>query len=458
MCDLKLEKNDIIVFNATQSFGMAIGSFLFGSLADICGRKGIITFTMVLIFSASIALSFAQTSFLMNLFILFLGLGLAGNYTVLRVYLIECLPMKKREICLAVVDIAWILGYLSALGLSWSLVPSIIRMLYKKFRPNSWRVLAGIGGAPSLIIGCAVSLLPETPRFLLYQQRQEEAIQVLRQIYAINNSKHIETYPSIDLNTCIEPDEGIQDTNSFFKMIYRYCVQMKERIQKLFQLPFRRITIYSLFLCFLQFPGFIWLALWDAHLLQEFGKTIIEKKRGNDYTCNNNFLEIAESLLLNCQQINQQRFIFLSCISFSYLLGEVLFIIGIQIVKKKWILIFSSIIGGLAVLSVIFVVQYAMQIILSVIFLASYAINHTIVNVLIAENYPTGLRGTVMGFTRILPHLTGAMIKFISNLSCLSSIIVASIIFISGAFVVIPMPDLTRAPIQERSVHLDDDT
>lgn len=81
------------------------------------------------------------------------------------------------------------------IGVSWSLVPSIIQMLYKKFRPSSWRVLTGIGGAPSLIIACAVSLLPETPRFLLYQQRQEEAITVLRQMYAINNSKHIETYP-----------------------------------------------------------------------------------------------------------------------------------------------------------------------------------------------------------------------------------------------------------------------
>ncbi|KAI4498351.1 hypothetical protein M0802_006530 [Mischocyttarus mexicanus] len=348
-------------------------------------------------------------------------------------------------------------------GVSWSLVPSIIRMLYKKFRPNSWRVLAGIGGVPSLIVSCAVSLLPETPRFLLYQQRQEEAIQVLRQIYAINNSKHIETYPvyillliSIDLNTCIEPDEEIQDTNSFFKMVYRYCIKTQERIQKLFKLPFRRVTICSLFLCFLQFPGFIWLALWDAHLLQELGKKLIENKRGYDYTCNINFVEIAKSLLSNCQEINQQRFTFLSCISFSYLLGEVFFIIGIQIVKKKWILIFSSIVGGLAILSVTFVIQYAMQIILSVIFLASYAINHTIVNILIAENYPTGLRGTVMGFTRILPHLTAAMIKFISNLSCLSSIITASIILISAALIVIPMTDLTGTPMQERYVHLDD--
>ncbi|KAL2738234.1 organic cation/carnitine transporter 7 [Vespula maculifrons] len=120
VCDLKLEKNDIIIFNATQSFGMAIGSFLFGSLADICGRKGIISFTMVLIFCSSIALSFAQTVFLINLFIFLLGLGLAGNYILLRVYLIECLPIKRRETCLAVIDIAWVLGYLSALGLLYN--------------------------------------------------------------------------------------------------------------------------------------------------------------------------------------------------------------------------------------------------------------------------------------------------------------------------------------------------
>ncbi|XP_035728390.1 inner membrane metabolite transport protein YgcS-like [Vespa mandarinia] len=452
VCDLKLEKNDIIVFNATQSFGMAIGSFLFGSLADICGRKGIITFTMVLIFSSSIALSFAQTVFLINLFIFLLGLGLAGNYIVLRVYLIECLPIKRREICLTIIDIAWILGYLSALGVSWSLVPSIIQMLYKKFRPSSWRVLAGIGGAPSLMIACAVSLLPETPRFLLYQQRQEEAITVLRQMYAINNSKHIETYPNVDLNTCIEQDEETDDTNSLFKMIYRYCMKTYERLHKLFRLPFRRITICSLFLCFLQFPGFIWLALWDSHLLQELGKEMKDKDKGIDFTCNINFSEIAESLLLSCQQINHQRFIFLLCISFSYLLGEILLMIGIQVVRKKWILILSSFIGGIAIFCIIFLFQYAMQIIFSILFLASYAINNTIVNILIAENYPTCLRGTVMGLTRILPHLAATMIKFVSNISCVLSIIAAFIILISTAIVVIPIPDLNGIPIQERSI------
>lgn len=40
----------------------------------------------------------------------------AANNIVLRVYLIECLPMRKRGTCLAIIDMFWIVGYLSALG------------------------------------------------------------------------------------------------------------------------------------------------------------------------------------------------------------------------------------------------------------------------------------------------------------------------------------------------------
>jgi len=40
----------------------------------------------------------------------------AGNNTVLRVYLIECLPMRKRGTCLAIIDMFWMIGYVLALG------------------------------------------------------------------------------------------------------------------------------------------------------------------------------------------------------------------------------------------------------------------------------------------------------------------------------------------------------
>lgn len=81
-------------------------------------------------------------------------------------------------------------------------MPSILRFQDKKFRPNSWRILAGIGGVPNLIMACAVSLLPASPRYMLYRQRQEETLAILQQMYAINTSKHANTYPVRQLFRC----------------------------------------------------------------------------------------------------------------------------------------------------------------------------------------------------------------------------------------------------------------
>lgn len=65
----------IIVYLYYYYKGMAIGSLLLGTLADHNGRKSMIPTTMVLIFCASIGLSFAQTYFLISLCIFILGVG-----------------------------------------------------------------------------------------------------------------------------------------------------------------------------------------------------------------------------------------------------------------------------------------------------------------------------------------------------------------------------------------------
>nr|XP_012136176.1 PREDICTED: organic cation/carnitine transporter 7-like [Megachile rotundata] len=96
--------------------GMAIGAFLFGSIIDEYGRKRSIHITMLTVFCSMTTLSFAQTTILINLSLFVLGMGLAGNNVVLKVFLIELLPMKQRGSSLAVLDIFGVLGYISALG------------------------------------------------------------------------------------------------------------------------------------------------------------------------------------------------------------------------------------------------------------------------------------------------------------------------------------------------------
>jgi len=54
---------------------MAAGAFLFGTIADVAGRKKSIPITMGIVFCASAILSFAQANFLINLSVFMLGLG-----------------------------------------------------------------------------------------------------------------------------------------------------------------------------------------------------------------------------------------------------------------------------------------------------------------------------------------------------------------------------------------------
>ncbi|XP_043601822.1 putative metabolite transport protein YncC isoform X5 [Bombus pyrosoma] len=446
--------------------GMAVGAFVFGIIIDASGRKGSIPATMIAVFCATISLSFAQTTFLIYLSIFVLGLGLAGNNVVLRVYVIEFLPMKRRGFCLVALDVLGVIGYVSALGLSWLLMPSIVRLQNKKFRPNSWRVLIGLGGIPNLIMACATSLLPASPRYLLYRRRYEEALTVLRQIYAINNSKHADTYTvrlsyiksslsfykcSFSLRTldnCVRPDEeDEEDTGNVSKIVWKFCIKTRKRIRKICSTPFKCTTILGLCINLLQFPGIIWVALWNTQLFQETEN--FNKSAKKNSTCVVDIENLALGFLHNCQEIDTDRFRILFYLSLSYILGEILLLIGIDVIGRKIFLVLSGLVGTAACLGLLFTVHNIVQIVLSLIILAAYAIGRTTTSILLLENYFTGVRGTIIGLSRIFPYLVGSFTKLFLNIQCLTSIYIMSGVLLSAAVAGSRMPDLTRLPMQE---------
>ncbi|XP_029172698.1 putative transporter SVOPL [Nylanderia fulva] len=406
-CDLKLNRDQVALLVATSSFGMAVGAFLFGSISDTIGRKKSIPITMGIVFCASIALAFAQTNFLIYLSIFMLGLGVAGNNIVLRVYLIECLPTRKRGTCLAIIDMFWIVGYLSAL------------------------VLAALFGTPSLVIACASGLLPPSPRHLLYRRRTRQAFAVLRQMYAINNSKHADTYPIRDLEDCVRPDDDTEEDS-----ISKYFRKTWERIHRIHKTPYKCVTLCGILACLLHFPGFAWLALWNTHVLQETERDHVVS--GND-TCKVHVQNLPLDFLRSCDEVNETRFGLLLLVSLGYVLGEMLLIIGIGAVGRKLYLISSGLVGGVVSLILIFRLYHTIRVILSSIFLAAYAIGRTTTCVLLLENYPTALRGTAMGLTRVLPHLMLFATQLFLRTTCL----------ISAAIVMLPVPDLTTLPMKE---------
>ncbi|XP_011060709.1 PREDICTED: uncharacterized protein LOC105149768 [Acromyrmex echinatior] len=166
-------------------------------------------------------------------------------------------------------------------------------------------------------------------------------------------------------------------------------------------------------------------------------------------TCNVDIQNMVLDFLRNCDKVNDARFELLLLVSLGYVLGETLLIVGIDVVGRRPYLIFSGLAGGLASLMLIFRLHHAIRVTLSSIFLAAYAIGHTTTCVLLLENYPTALRGTMMGLMKILPYLTLFALQLFMKTTCLLSIIVASASLIGAAIAMLLVPNLTRLPMKE---------
>lgn len=159
---VSLQKVAILPFGALC--GTALGSFLWGALADLYGRRATLLLSAVMFIGTSIC--GAMPSFWWNVFMCFLmGLSAGGMLPVAYALLAEIMPTRHRGWSLVVVGgIGALGGYLAASGLSALLQPEF-----------GWRIMWFLN-LPSGVILIALSpLIPESARFLVHIGRPEDA-------------------------------------------------------------------------------------------------------------------------------------------------------------------------------------------------------------------------------------------------------------------------------------------
>jgi putative MFS transporter len=144
--------------------GTALGSFVWGALADLYGRRATILLSAVMFIGTSIC--GAMPSFGWNLLMCFLmGLSAGGMLPVAYALLAEIMPTRHRGWSLVVVGGAGALGgYLAASGLSALLQPVF-----------GWRIMWFLNLPSGLILIALSPLIPESARFLVHIGRPEEA-------------------------------------------------------------------------------------------------------------------------------------------------------------------------------------------------------------------------------------------------------------------------------------------
>src|SRR5581483_5580040 len=148
--------------------GTTVGSFLWGALADIYGRRAAILLAAVLFVGTSIC--GAMPSFFWNIVMCFImGLAAGGMLPVANALLAEILPTKHRGWCLVLLGgIGTIGGYFATSESSALLQPFF-----------GWRIMWLLGFPTGIILVLLSPLLPESARFLLQMGRVDEAERML---------------------------------------------------------------------------------------------------------------------------------------------------------------------------------------------------------------------------------------------------------------------------------------
>ncbi|XP_018403059.1 PREDICTED: synaptic vesicle glycoprotein 2C-like [Cyphomyrmex costatus] len=201
-CDLGLSLFDKGLLNAIIYVGMLLSGFIWGYFADVKGRKKILIYGYMADGICNVLSGFSQ-NFETLLFFKFLsGLLVCGPYAALMAYSAEFYGTKGRTKIPILVGFSVSFGCVVNAALGWLVIPQpwSIVLWDGAFVYNSWRMFLSLCGVSSLIGVCCLSFFPESPKFLMTQNRNKDALEVFKKIYSMNTGLPKDNYPICALN------------------------------------------------------------------------------------------------------------------------------------------------------------------------------------------------------------------------------------------------------------------
>jgi AAHS family 4-hydroxybenzoate transporter-like MFS transporter len=154
-------------------FGLTVGSFIFGPMADRIGRRRVIVVSMLLFALGSIACGFAGSVSSLVALRFLTGLGLGGAMPAALTLSSEFAPERNRAMLVTLMFCGFTLGLAFGGGVAALLIPRF-----------GWQGVFFFGGAVPLLLAPLIwFLLPESLRFMAGKPKYEaEARAVLRRL------------------------------------------------------------------------------------------------------------------------------------------------------------------------------------------------------------------------------------------------------------------------------------
>ncbi|XP_015108435.1 synaptic vesicle glycoprotein 2C [Diachasma alloeum] len=441
-CDLQMDSTTKGWLSASPMFGMVIGSYIWGCLADTKGRKIVLIATLLMDGIVGIVSSFVQQFWPFLLLRFFNGFAVTGAMGICFPYLGEFQPTKYREKILCWMEMFWTVGVIVLPLIAWLIVPLNITYESESFYFKSWNLFVALCALPSLMLALWLFAFPESPKFLLECGETEKALEVFRWIYAQNTRSDPSEYPVKSLQEKTNPKDKSTRTLRLHKHkdLKVLCSEVWDLTKALCKPPYLRNTVLA---CGIQFgltSSYYTLMVWFPELFTRFEEFEVEhpgestsvcivslptnSTQANPYGCGN---IIATDVYLHTVYIG------LACIP-----GSIILPLFIHKVGAKVFLIASLVISGAVTIGFYFVTSSDQNLILSCIFEALTSLGISLVYCVIVDMFPTNLRVMAAALSLTMGRL-GALVGnlvfgYLIDLACVVPIILfAAFLFICGS-------------------------
>jgi SP family sugar:H+ symporter-like MFS transporter len=179
-----LDEAGLGVAVAALLLGCAVGAFAAGRLSDMIGRKGVMLWAAVLFICSALGAGFADTSthFIIARFIGGLGVGAAS--VLAPAYISEVTPASIRGRLSSVQQIMIITGLTGAFLANYALAKSAGGSTEPFWGGiPAWRWMYWLQVIPAGVYLAALTLIPESPRYLVVKGRDAQAEGVLARLF-----------------------------------------------------------------------------------------------------------------------------------------------------------------------------------------------------------------------------------------------------------------------------------
>lgn len=343
-------------FVSSLFIGFFVVTLFVSYVADRFGRRAIFAYSLLWFGIANFIMASLSTANGINFWRFVSALGIGLELVTVDAYLSELIPKKSRGAAFAFLQAMSAIAFLVTYLLSWKLTPTQL------FGHDGWRWVAWIGSIAAVVIWWIRLGLPESPRWLAQQGRQEEAERVMADIERRVQADYGRPLPDP------EPPQ-FQETH-------------KGSIWEIFKPAYIKRTLMLISFNFFQTVGFYGFVAWTPTLLIQKGIHITESL-GYSAVINIAAVIFPFLIMLFADKIERKWHVCLSCLSIA------LFGIWFGSVSSSWAVI------GLG----------------SCLAMAAQWLSYALHNYQ-AELYPTRIRARAVGFVYSWSRLSGILTPF----------------------------------------------